>query len=190
MCPTFLLWHINHFFHLTKPLISFLWSRLNTIKTWQWLKKIQYVPLISQYGRNKINTGKHSFLPQEFHHDSLLSVHLYRHISKQRRSMTNEQMRKYQDLFLKSIKEAKITSENKCVLSLFPLKLFHIIFYFIYSFFATGKYWIQVLNYSNPILAINNWNGRGSIREGKRKVMTMEGKKINKYSIFYGKKKR
>lgn len=91
-------------FDLTKPLISFLWSRLNTIKTWQWLKKIQYAPLISQYGRNKINTGKHSFLPQEFHHDSLLSVLLYRHISKQRRSMTNEQMRKYQDLFLKSIK--------------------------------------------------------------------------------------
>lgn len=91
-------------FDLTKPLISFLWSRLNTIKTWQWLKKIQYAPLISQYGRNKINTGKHSFLPQEFHHDSLLSVLLYRHTSKQRRYMTNEQMRKYQDLFLKSIK--------------------------------------------------------------------------------------
>lgn len=91
-------------FDLTKPLISFLWSRLNTIKTWQWLKKIQYAPLISQYGKNKINTGKHSFLPQEFHHDSLLSVHLYRHLSKQRRCMANEQMRKYQDLFLKSIK--------------------------------------------------------------------------------------
>lgn len=36
--------------------------------------------------------------------------------------------------------------------------------------------WIQGLNYSNPILAINNWNGRGSIKEGKRKVMTMEEK--------------